>query len=352
MAWSLPDRYIWDFWFAEKNGENHVFFLQANKEHCKFDPQQRHDLASLGHAVQNNRGWQLLSPDPAFSKSRSGAWDDLSLWSGSIIKDPKSAYYYLFYTSRCSKHSRSWTPKEWQYPQHIGIARSENLSSWRRLEQGLYKPLIPNPVTDTRFDHINWRDPYVIYHNDRYHCFITARRRKPNGTIHPDGDGVIAHLSSTNIERWSGSDIHIFHHSQEFYQMEVPQVFWRSTKSGKRLYLIFSAEESDCSSHRRKLTSLAQCRTGSYYMFSHEVAIDYKGWPPLREPAHLLAPNLFAGKILNPETQSQPELFGFPVVDQKGQFAGGIENYGRVNFLDSGLINIDRKQNSMPHAAL
>ena len=54
MVLLLPNRLIWDFWFApRKPGEPyHVFYLQAPRN--LPDPEQRHLIASVGHAVSSD----------------------------------------------------------------------------------------------------------------------------------------------------------------------------------------------------------------------------------------------------------------------------------------------------------
>ncbi len=49
---SLPDKWIWDFWFAQDGDKYHIFYLQAPKS-LKLE-QRRHHNATIGHAVSNN----------------------------------------------------------------------------------------------------------------------------------------------------------------------------------------------------------------------------------------------------------------------------------------------------------
>ena len=97
MAWLPDNKYAWDFWFAEKDGELHLFYLQALKSHCNYKPEARHNLASVGHAVLTAWGWRDTTKT-AFAPAEGAAWDNLSIWTGSIIQNPKDQRFYLFYT--------------------------------------------------------------------------------------------------------------------------------------------------------------------------------------------------------------------------------------------------------------
>ena len=61
MSFSLPDKWVWDFWFARHEGQHHIFYLQAPR--ALGDPGLRHHRATIGHAVSADlRDWRLL-PD-------------------------------------------------------------------------------------------------------------------------------------------------------------------------------------------------------------------------------------------------------------------------------------------------
>ncbi|MGD9683886.1 MAG: hypothetical protein AB7W16_22185 [Candidatus Obscuribacterales bacterium] len=317
MPWSPQGKYIWDFWFASREGETHIFYLQAETGGLPPDPEILKDRSSIGHAVLGKFGWHEVSCEPALQASTaSGAWDNLSLWTGSIFHDPESALYYMFYTGRSKDAPRLWTPSEWQHPQQIGAATSRDLLRWRRLASCLDSPLIANPGTSNGFDGVAWRDPFIAHFDENYYCFVSARLTP--GAIHGntriesfDEGGCIACLVSPDLGSWSESGIEILVASKDFYQMEVPQVFWRTTGDTRVLYLIFCAQEKDCSRHRRKNQPESQNRTGIYYMRSAPVPADFPGLPPLTEPAMLLVEGLYAGRILDPDGD-RLWLFGFP----------------------------------------
>jgi hypothetical protein len=121
--------------------------------------------------------------------------------------------------------------------------------------------------------------------------------------------------------------------------MEVPQVFWRVTEQGKRLYLLFSAQERDCARARRERG--LECRTGTYYLHSRLLPFDSSGIPEFDESARLLAPGLYGGKLLQPETEDRTIFFGFPWADPAGHFVGGISDPIAARFCDDGTIELE-----------
>ena len=58
---SIPDKWLWDFWFAQDGPYYHIFYLQAPKS--LSDEKLRHWHATIGHAVSEDlRNWEIL-PD-------------------------------------------------------------------------------------------------------------------------------------------------------------------------------------------------------------------------------------------------------------------------------------------------
>ena len=52
VPFRLPDKWVWDFWFARQDGQHHIFYLQAPR--ALGDPGRRHHNATIGHAVSGN----------------------------------------------------------------------------------------------------------------------------------------------------------------------------------------------------------------------------------------------------------------------------------------------------------
>ncbi|MBL8205795.1 MAG: hypothetical protein JNM09_16290 [Blastocatellia bacterium] len=324
MPWTPNDKFIWDAWYAWEDDKLHAFYLQAGRDECKHDPEARHNLASVGHAVMNSHGWREVGT--TFTKSN--RWDDVAIWTGCVIRAPNE--YLLFYTARNSREAPIDTPSEQQRPQHIGLATSPDLHHWQRVPNSVEAPIIPNPGKQFGLDGVAWRDPYVVKFGDKFYAFICARLEQETEC------GIVAYVISNDLRQWSGEPQFI-QCPMEFYQMEVPQVFWRqSTLCTKRCYVIFCAQEKDCSAARRA-KNLA-CETGTYYLQSDELPLDYEGIPTFTSSAQLLMPNLYAGKLLKPECDETPALLGFMWADAAGNFVGGISDPVRVRFADDGSI--------------
>ncbi len=341
MPWFPQNKYLWDFWFARNGGELHLFYLQADQAECGFNPDLRHNLASVGHAVMTDCGWKELD-HVALAKSDNGSWDNLSIWTGSVIHDADSGLHYLFYTSRRREDKTIWTPSEWQRPQQIGVAVSRDLTVWERTPLTQKVPVIPNPGKTLGLDGVAWRDPYVIRaENGRWQAFVCARLNPndaDNKTFGVDAGGVVAWLESERLDEWDVVTTRQLVASDEFYQLEVPQVFWRRFANGKRFYLIFCAQEKDCSRARRQRVSEDQCRTGTYYLVSDLLPHDFQDIPKLTGSARLLAEGWYAGRLLDPETDASPRFFGFQWADESGRFVGGISDPMPVKFHQNGSI--------------
>lgn len=343
MPWFPQNKYLWDFWFARNGGELHLFYLQAGQAECGFNPDLRHNLSSVGHAVMTGCGWKEFDT-VALASSDNGSWDNLSIWTGSVIHDAASGLHYLFYTSRRREDETIWTPSEWQRPQQIGLAVSRDLLSWNRTVASERAPVIPNPGKMIGLDGVSWRDPYVIRgENGRWQAFICARLNPQdtnNKDYGVDGGGVIAWLESENLFDWNVAQAKRLVASDEFYQLEVPQVFWRRFGNEKRFYLIFCAQEKDCSRARRQRVSDGQCRTGTYYLMSDLLPLDHKTIPALSGSAQLLAEGWYAGRLLDPDTAETPTFFGFQWADEFGRFVGGISDPMPAQFNQDGSIEL------------
>lgn len=334
MTWSPPDKYIWDFWFARRGPELHLFFLQASRRECGDDPERRHDLASVGHAVWTSRGWEEIGPHPALRRAEGRAWDNTSIWTGSIIRNSATSLYTMLYTSRCAEDAPVWTPRGKFRPQHIGAAVSPDVISWRRTATSRRRPVIPNPGKQSGWDGVNWRDPYLVRGRDGlFYAFISTRR----ADAPPDSGGAIVYLTSPDLERWSAAP-RVLIASTEFYQMEVPQVFTAPMGDHRRLYLLFSAQAEDCAAGRRQRLPQNQCRTGTYYLVSPPIGQPTSGFPPLEEPARLLAPGWYGGKII--KMGRRAVFFGFRWKDARGRFAGGLSDPLPVRFDAHGSIHV------------
>lgn len=334
MPWHPRNRYCWDFWFAWQEETLHVFYLEASRLACAYNAQRRHQLASIGHAILTDFGWKEIDPDkPVLARREGDFWDNLAIWTGSIIEH--NGLYYLLYTARRKEDQLVETHHQRQLPQNIGVAVSKDLHSWQRTAESLEKPVIPNPGIDSDFDGINWRDPYVIKDDidGQFYAFICAR---PKDTP-PDVGGVVAYATSKDLENWQDEPYKILYTCQEFFLTEVPQVFWRKSNDQQywHLYILFSPRWSEFFLQKVQLGV-------TYYVRSQPIKdrskLSYDCIPWEREPANLLADGLYAGKLVNPETEVNPVFLGFEQEDEGGHFVGGLSDPRWAVFADDGRI--------------
>ena len=190
MALSLPDKWVWDFWFALDGDRHHVFYLQAPRSLGRSD--LRHRNASIGHAVSTDlRAWTVL-PD-ALAPGEPGSWDDLATWTGSVIE--RDGRWHMLYTGISTNDSG--------LIQRIGLATSDDLVHWTKHPA--------NPVLEadgrwyelldlTRWRDQSWRDPWLFVEPDGAGVHVLLTARSPRGPA--DGAGVIAHARSADFVHW------------------------------------------------------------------------------------------------------------------------------------------------------
>jgi len=343
MAWHPFNKYCWDFWFAWHEGTLHVFYLQADRLACAYNPDRRHNQASIGHAIMTPYGWQELdSNQPALAHSEDG-WDSLAIWTGSIIAH--AGRNYLIYSARRRGDALIDAPYERRLPQNIGIATSDDLQHWKRTSASEQGPVIPNPGTDSKFDGINWRDPYVIRDeiDGQFYAFICTHLQG-NGA---NSNAAIAFATSPDLENWNSS-YSILYTTQEFYLAEVPQVFWRRFGDYSRLYLVFSPHWSPFFAQKTQVGI-------TYYVRSqpiHDRAnVSYSQIPWEDESANLLSDGLFAGKLIDPDTAEYPAFFGFQKEDPGGHFVGGISDPHWITFDRADRMHLSRAHPNFPDLA-
>jgi len=184
---------LWDSWFIKKDNEYHLFHLQALPSK---DPNERHDkYVSIGHAVSTNlKQWKEL---PTALKPGAGdSWDNLALWTGSVIE--RNGKYYMLYTGRNKNPQVKWIQK-------IGLAISDDLINWKKYDE--------NPILEAdnvMYDMKNeknaigkvgaWRDPYVFQDpkTKGYYMIIAARKKGPK----TEYNGCIAIAKSNDLLKW------------------------------------------------------------------------------------------------------------------------------------------------------
>ncbi|HEY3409928.1 MAG TPA: hypothetical protein VGK53_17295, partial [Propionicimonas sp.] len=187
----LPDVWTWDSWFVDDGERFHAFYLKASR--ALIDPDRRHHRASVGHAVSADlRTWTEL-PD-ALVPSDGPAFDDLAIWTGSIVQGPDGLWRF-FYTA-CSRGDR--------VVQRLGLATSPDLITWQRdpgwdvieADERYYEK---HGASDW-FDEA-WRDPWVYADpaGDGWHMLVTARAT--HGELRQRG--VVGHATSPDLATWT-----------------------------------------------------------------------------------------------------------------------------------------------------
>ena len=305
MGINLDDKWVWDFWFAQDGPDTHIYYLQAPR--ALKEEQLRHWNVSIGHAVsQDLKRWEIM-PTALAPSTESGAWDDYTTWTGSIIKH--AGTYYMFYTGT----NRAENGKI----QRVGLATSDDLISWKRHPGGALIEADPQwyELYDTSLWYEQtWRDPWVFEQDGKFHAYITARCN----TGPKDARGVIGHAVSSDLITWKVCPP--VTDPGEFGYMEVPQL----AEINGRWYLFFNITHDKYASARLKRPGI-NLQTGTHYLVADnpfgpfkymtddflvgdEIGSLYSG-KVIRDSRdkwlfmafeHFSKPDLFIGKIADP----------------------------------------------------
>lgn len=329
MAFEPDGKYAWDLWFAHDGKMQHIFYLQAPKEESDNNPDNRHNLSSVGHGIIQNNKIVCQSSSSVFEASTAdNTWDNLSIWTGSIIKDPHSKQYLMFYTARSKEDKPVELPHETIRKQQIGLATSSDLNAWARHPKSIETPIIPNPGNSNHLDAVTFRDPFVFQLGSQFYCLITGKL-EPNEKFDIasyDQGGCIVVLTSDDLYDWSQSEPQIMVASRHYTQMEVPQLFSKTEGDIKYYYLIFCAQVKDVTEFRRNIVSEQECQSGTYILKSEPMEKDSKELPYFsnKSQAKILTPGLYAGRVLDPENEN-PTIYGFKIDPRGGDYLGGID---------------------------
>ncbi|WP_277207443.1 glycoside hydrolase family 68 protein [Isoptericola croceus] len=232
---TLPDSWVWDFWFADDGERHHLFFLYASR--ALHDPDARHYRASIGHAVSDDLVEWTRVPD-ALVRGEQGSFDDLATWTGSVVRH-QDGTWFLFYTGS------TLTPAG--NVQRIGYATSSDLTTWHKAPENpvlaadgsWYETLAEGQWHDEAF-----RDPWVLPDpdGDGWHMLLTARGR----TGEAFERGVVGHAWSPDLRSWELRPP-LTEVGQGFGQLEVNQV---EVVDGRPV-LLFSCLAADRPTDRR-----------------------------------------------------------------------------------------------------
>jgi beta-fructofuranosidase len=180
----LPDQWVWDFWVIRAQGTFRAFFLKAPR--ALEDPERRHRHASVGHAVSADlTNWSFL-PDAVVPQSPP-AFDDLAVWTGSVVADPAGGWRMFTTGISVADHG---------LVQRIGASWSPDLITWQRQ---------PGPILEaderwyatqgTGQRETHWRDPWVFQAGGIWHLVATAKSVTT-------GTAVVAHAVSSDLVGW------------------------------------------------------------------------------------------------------------------------------------------------------
>lgn len=324
MTLRLPDKWVWDFWFARRDREWHIFYLQAPRS--LGDPAIRHHNATIGHAVSLDcRDWQVV--DDAIHPGPQGSWDDLATWTGSVIEH--EGRWYMLYTGI--------NRAEQGLIQRIGLAVSDDLVRWTKHEA--------NPVleADSRWYELldldrwrdqSWRDPYLFYwpEDGLFHALITAR--SPWGPS--DGAGVIAHATSKDLVHWEV--LPPLTDPGEFAQVEVAQLM----KNDDGVKIVFSCHTEDHSNVRVERMG-RRAPGGTFVFFAKTFEGPYSvSDNPVTGPDN--PPEvLYAGKVIDRGVH-QLEFMAF-YGDNEVDFVGELTDPLPINATGDGGLEIAVDQN-------
>jgi beta-fructofuranosidase len=327
MSLYLPDHWIWDFWFAQDGDDVHVFFLYAPR--ALGDPELRHRNARIGHALSCDlRGWELLPP--ALTTGPPGAFDDLATWTGSVLRH--DGRWHLFYTGLSTDEDGA--------VQRIGLATSDDLVRWHRLDQAVleadprwYEKLGP----DTREE--AWRDPWVCWDEDsgHFHMLITARANHGPS----DGRGVIGHAWSPDLRRWRAGPP--LSQPGEFFHLEVPQLvhldgLWR---------ILFCAWPRDHSAARLARPGVV-AEGGTHYLVAREKFGRYA----LDRDAFLVGcpqGRYYAGRLLH--HKGGWHFFAWQHLDDEGRFLGALSDPMPLTVHGDGSLSVQLPVSSTAYTA-
>jgi beta-fructofuranosidase len=306
----LPDSWIWDFWFADTGAEYHVFFLRASR--ALHDPDRRHRRASVGHAVSTDlRHWELLAD--AIVPADEPRWDDLAIWTGSVIDGPDGVWR-MFYTALSRADHGA--------VQRIGVATSTDLTDWTTRSEplvvadGRWYEQLGDGVHDNEF----WRDPWVFAADGAWHMLITARGRSGEA----EDRGVLGHAVSDDLEHWrtlppassTGAG---------FSQLEVPQtVVVDGTPT-----LVFSCLGPELAGQDR------QSRAGGVWALA---APSLTGPFDVAGAHRLLDESFYVGRLVA-DRDGHWQVLAFHNIDAAGRFGGRLSDPMPVHWVSPGVLS-------------
>lgn len=290
----LPNDWVWDFWLADDLTSYHAFFLKAPR--ALGEPDLRHRNASVGHAVSTDLvTWRIL--DDALAPAQRPAFDDLAIWTGSVVRDG-AGLWRMFYTGLSMSDDG--------LVQRIGCARSEDLVHWHRGPTsglGEADPRFYEKLGSASWPDESWRDPWIVRDaSGRWHAYVTARAGGAGS-----GLGVIGHAASSDLESWQvGPPL-----SEPGSGFEWLEVISLAEVDG-RWVLMFSCLAAE----------MVDSAAGGGGIWT--VAVDGPGARvEVQRAVRLTSEDLYVGKLVRDRT-GRWLLLAFRNRDASGTFTGGV----------------------------
>lgn len=320
---TLPDSWVWDFWFADDGERYHLFFLYASR--ALHDPEARHYRASVGHAVSDDlENWTRI--EDALVRGDAPAFDDLATWTGSIVRHPDGTWFMFYTGSQLAAGGKN--------VQRIGYATSTDLITWHKAAQNPILEADPRwyeTLADDVWHDEAFRDPWVFADpdGDGWHMLMTARGR--DGAR--NDRGVVGHAVSKDLRTWELRPPLTAPDENGFGQIEVTQV---EVVDGRPV-LLFSCLAEHASQGRQATGTTggvwavpAQSLTGPF-----DIAGAYQ----------LTDDRLYVGRLLRRRSDGQWLMFAFLNVGADGAFVGSISDPMPVGW-DGSRLSV------MAHAAV
>jgi beta-fructofuranosidase len=316
----IPDKWIWDSWYARDGDLWHGFFLQADR--TPHDPDLRHWNVSMRHATSEDlTHWTDLGT--CFRPSEGPAWDDYTTWTGSVVRGDDGRWH-LFYTGA----SRA----EQGLKQRIGHAVSDDLHAWTRVGTGpvldLAGPWYELEKTDDWHDRA-MRDPWVMRDPGGAGWLMYFTARVP-GSAAPNARGTIGLATSPDLAEWTLQPP--VHAGGQFGQLEVAQVF----EIGGRWYCLF------CTGDHHWSDDYAASYPGAPVTGTHYLIADNPRGPWTVAPGPFLDGSTphrrYAARIL--DTGEGMVLLGFLAHPDGAPFTGVLSDPDPVIVDDDGLLRL------------
>ena len=327
----VDSHYLWDSWMADDGELYHLFFLMAPRS--LGTPAKRHVNATVGRASSRDLiSWEYhgecFGPSTSSGNGDSGParFDDLAIWTGSVVRDHQR--WRMFYTAVSNRGHHI-------YDQRVGSAVSDDLQHWERVgdqpsllvDSRWYKTLATHPSPtegpDVQNSSETWRDPVVFADpdGDGWHMLICARDVRAA----KNDDGVIAHATSPNLLDWTLGPP-LCEPGAGFGQLEVVQ----NKCIDGRWVLVFTC-------HPQEMTEERKAESGHYCTWSLPSPGPLGPWDITKARGFEAEPDLFAAPLVQ-QRDGGWALVGFRNLEPKGIDAFDIIDPIPVTLDDDGYL--------------